>query len=501
MAGAAALTAIAGPAHAADYTPTPYPSTPLPTAEELHTLKRFTYGYTPAALRALRAAGGPQAWFLQQLNPALVTEAPEADIEDWWVSITASPETIVERDRSEVERAWRAVQNYSSYVTLKHIYSHRQVLHLMAEFWEDHFYIPKDDDGVFPFRIQFGHKMRDLALTSFEELLLASTTHPAMGVSLDNANSKKQAVNENLGRELLELHTVGQGQYSEDDVKASARILTGYRIDMWRTWAVTYDPAWHYVGAVKVMDFTHANSAPDGRPVVEAYLKYLAHHPATARRVVRKLAQRFVEDSPSEALVEDLAQVYLANGTQIKPVLEALFAAPAFWASANRKVRTPTDELAAIYRALGTKFARPTAEDSGANSFIWAASGLGAMPFSWPRPDGPPRTAAAWINPSRFLGSWDIHWGAAGGWWPSKETTWVAHSARLPQASISLSQLVDHLSRSFLGQASTPALVQAVSEATGYAPTTTITKDHGIVRWQMPYLLALVLNHPVFYLR
>ncbi|NHA00122.1 DUF1800 domain-containing protein [Nocardioides sp. W3-2-3] len=71
-------------------------------------------------------------------------------------------------------------------------------------------------------------------------------------------------------------------------MKASARILTGYRVDSWRTWAVSYDPGQHWTGPVKVMGFSHANSAPDGRPVVAAYLKYLAHHPLTARRVATK---------------------------------------------------------------------------------------------------------------------------------------------------------------------------------------------------------------------
>lgn len=497
--GGVAATGLAAPARAA--TPASYPATPIPNANELHTLRRWTYGYRLADLQALRAAGSPQAWFEQQLDPASISEAPGAETDDWWLSVHASPETILQRHYDEVEFGWEAMQNYMRFTMLKRINTRRPVLELMTEFWEDHLYIPRDDDGVWPFRADFGHTMRRLALTSFEELLLASTTHPAMGCSLDNARSQKKAINENLGRELLELHTVGQGQYSEDDVKASAKMLTGYRVEMWSSWRVYYHPEWHWTGPLQIMDFTHENSNSDGREATAAYLRYLAHHPATARRIAKKLAQRFVKDNPSEALISHLAAVYLAHDTQVKPVLRALFAHEDFWASKLAKVRTPTDEAAAMYRALGTVFAKPTADDSGANSFIWAASGLGALPWDHPRPDGPPRTNDAWVNPSRFLASWDIHWGAAGGWWPKKGTTWITPAQRLPQSSLTLAELVDHLSRLLTGEASTSALLDAICTATEEPATDVVNSSHPIVGWKMPLVLALILNQPHFYLR
>lgn len=501
VAGAGVVAATAGPAQAAGFDPMPYSATAIPNAAELHTLRRWTYGYTPAALAQLRGAGSPQAWFEAQLNPAAITESADAQNEAWWYCITASSDSIVQRDKDGVEPGWKAMQNYTRYAVLKRMTTNRPVLEYLAEFWEDHLYIPVHDDGVYPFRIDFGRKMRELALTSFEELLLASTTHPAMGCSLDNARSQKRAVNENLGRELLELHTVGQGQYSEDDVKNSAKILTGYRVEMWSTWKVSYDTTWHYVGPVQVMDFTHANASADGQAATAAYLSYLAHHPATARRICKKLAQRFIADEPSEALVQELTKVYLANDTQIKPVLRALFAHGDFWASAGQKVKNPTDELASVYRSIGVRFAQPSRDDAGANLFIWNASNLGYMPWSHPRPDGPPRRDDAWISPSRFLGSWDVHWGAAGGWGPSVETTWVASEARLPQASLSMGQLVDHLSRSMTGFPSSSKVLEACCIATDTTPTTTITSSHAVARWLMPNVLALVLNQPAYYLR
>lgn len=494
----------AAPAQAADsYAPTPFPATPVATDEELHVIRRWTYGYHPAALTAVRDAGGPRAWLEAQLTPQKVTESKKAaSLDSWWRCITAAPEDIVARDRDQTEPAWRAMAAYAGYALVRRQESNRQVLELMTEFWEDHFYIPINDDGVFPFRIAFGHRMRELALTSFEELLQASTVHPAMGCSLDNAGSTKRSVNENLGRELLELHTVGKSAgYDEDDVKASARLLTGYRVDMWRTWKSYYDPASHDTRPVRVLGFSHSNADADGRAAVRSYLSYLARHPSTAKRVARKLARRFVSDTPSAALVDHLAAVYLSNDTKITPVLRALFDHAEFWASSGAKVKTPTDELVSMNRALGVSFEKPTSQDTGAVHAHWMAGGIGAGPWSHPRPDGPPHDNDAWNSPSRFLASWDAHWTLSGGWWPTKDTTHIAAAKRLPKAQLSLGEFVDHVSRQLTGQASTETLLRAVCTATKLSPSAIVNAQHSIVRWQMPWVLALVLNQPQFYLR
>ena len=110
-------------------------------------------------------------------------------------------------------------------------------------------------------------------------MLAETTTHPAMLIFLSAATSTKRAPNENLGRELLELHTLGAGNYSEDDVKASARILTGWHVDLWETWAASYVKEDHWTGTVKVKGFKDKNRKGDGRELTKDYLRYLAHHP------------------------------------------------------------------------------------------------------------------------------------------------------------------------------------------------------------------------------
>ncbi|MBJ7358865.1 DUF1800 domain-containing protein [Nocardioides sp.] len=480
-------------------TPTLPPLTELPDPAALHLASRFTYGMTPALHAEMQAAGGAAAWFAAQLLPNTIADPVADGLQSWWASVDLDTATIVQRDKSGVEAGWEAMANYQRWCLLRRIYSKRQVLEVVTEFFESHLHVPVQDDGVYPFRAAYGKLIRSHALGRFDQMLVAAITHPAMGASLDNASSTKNAPNENLGRELLELHTVGRGHHTEDDVKSSARILTGYRVDMWRTWNVWYEPNSHWTGAVKVLDFTHPNAAADGRPVAEAYLTYLAHHPATATRLAKKLAQRFVSDSPSDALVAHLADVYLANQTAIVPVLRALVAHPEFAASAGGKVRTPTDDVVATYRALDVTVHRPVNDGSTANSILWQTSSIGQMPFGWARPDGPPENGAAWSSASRVLASFDSHYSMCGGWWPKQDASYhpVSHWVPLTGTqSMRFDALVDHLSRRLLCRQAGQRVVEACCLATGLAPGTAITPTHALVRWGMPVLLTTLLDSP-----
>jgi uncharacterized protein (DUF1800 family) len=372
----------------------------------------------------------------------------------------------------------------------------------MANFWEHHLHVPGDADGVALFRSDYGQMIRRHALGRFDDLLQEATTHPAMGVYLGNALSTKSAPNENLGRELLELHTVGRtAGYTEDDVKSSARILTGYRVDEWRTWNVWYDTNAHWTGPVSVLGFSDPNGSADGRAVTAAYLHYLAHHPSTAQRIARKLAVRFVADDPSSGLVDHLAQVYLANDTAVVPVLRALVASDEFAASADAKMRTPEEDVVATYRALGVQVHAPTTGGSAANAILWQTSDIGLRPFGWPRPDGRPDQADAWSSVSRMLSSFDVHYTMSGGWWPTVDAEYRAPAAWLPAASVTFGQLVDHLSSRLLGRPATDLLQTAAAQATGLSADEVITATHPLVRWEMPRLLTVFLDSPTHFTR
>jgi len=492
--------------HAATPTPTPTPIPVTPPsvldARSLHLLNRFTGGWTASLAAEVTAAGGIDRWFAAQLDPASIPDSFYASSADWWVSIKASTADLWARDRSGTEGIWVANANYERWSMLRRMYSRRQVLETMANFWEHHLHAPGDADGVALFRSDYGQVIRRHALGRFDTLLHAATTHPAMGVYLGNAVSTKRAPNENLGRELLELHTVGRAAgYTEDDVKSSARILTGYRVDMWRTWNVYYDPNAHWVGPVSVLGFSDANASADGQAVTAAYLSYLAHHPSTAQNIARKLAVRFVSDDPSPALVDHLAQVYLANDTAIVPVIRALVASAEFADSADTKVRTPDEDVVATYRALGVHVSAPTESGSTANAMLWQTTAIGMRPFGWTRPDGRPDRAEAWTSVSRMLNSFDIHYSMAGGWWPKKDAVYVQPAQRLPAAAVRFDAFVDHLSRKILGRPASALLQTAASQATGCTAEEVITVEHALVQWEMPRLITALLDGPTHFTR
>lgn len=497
-------TAIAGPAAAegpdqrvSGYRVRPYRRTKVVDTRTLHIVNRFTGGWTPALRSQIAAAGGVDRWFARQLAPASIPDTFHNTSVAWWTSNRLNAQQLWARDKAGTEGVWEANANYQRWSLVRRIHSERQVLETMAAFWEHHFHVPANGDAAGLFRAQYGRTIRGLALGRFDTLLNAVTTHPAMGCYLGNAQSTKKAPNENLGRELLELHTVSRAAgYTEDDVKASARILTGWRVDVWNTWNATYDTASHWTGPVKVLGFSHANAAADGRAVCTAYLNYLAHHPATARNIARKLAVRFVSDTPSAGLVEHLAQVYLANGTAIAPVLRALVTSAEFRARIGQKTRTPEEDVIASYRALGARVARPGSDGAAANAMLWQTANIGLTPFGWPRPDGRPDTAEAWSSVSRMLGSFAVHYNLSGGWWPKLGVAYRRPAQWLPQRRIRFDQFVDHLSRTILGKRSTPRLLQAACQAAGARPGTVITRSHGVIKWEMPRLLTVFLDNP-----
>ena len=329
-----------------------------------------------------------------------------------------------------------------------------------------------------------------------------------MLVYLDNSNSTAEHPNENLGRELLELHTVGIGNYTEDHVKDSARILTGWRVDTQQgnkapTWVPSYIPGDHAVGPVRVMDFADPNDDPDGRDLTRRYIGYLAHHPLTAHRIATKLVLKFVRDDVSAALVDRLAQVYLQNDTAIVPVLRALIDSAEFNASRGAKVRDATEDVVATWRVLGAQVRPPTSPQSAANTLLWQADNLGLMPFMWPRPDGAPLVNAPWCSPSRMIASFDMHHSMSGGWWPSAAQGMVYRDLRtwVPELPIRLDELIDHLSQQLLHQHATPVLMKACCRAVGYHPDEKITRRHPVRYYGIQPLLNTVLDSPDFFLR
>jgi hypothetical protein len=509
IAGGVALTAAPAQALGARrQKPQRYRGMKLLKSGERHLVSRFSYGITPGLASQVRAAGGARAWWEKQLKPSNVPDQFAGQLADWWPSLNTSPQDLWAQDKAGMMRAFGVCQDYQRYVLLRRIFSNRQVLEVMTEFWENHLNIPLNGEPYYLFRRAYGETLRAHAFGRYEDILFNAVTHPAMLVYLDNSNSTDQHPNENLGRELLELHSVGIGNYTEEHVKNAARILTGWRVDTQQgnrnpTWVASYIPEDHWVGPVQVMEFSDPNASADGRDVTRRLISYLAHHPATARRIATKLVVKFVRDDAPQSLVDRLAKVYLDNDTAMVPVLRALISSPEFAGAKRVKVRDATEDVVGTWRALGAQVRRPTDAQSAANTILWQADNLGMMPFMWPRPDGAPLSNAPWCTPSRVIASFDMHHSMAGAWWPNAAQGMVYRNARswVPQLPIRLDQLIDHLSQQLLHRHASTVLVKAGCKAVGYPMDEKLTKYHPVVNAGIPSLLMTILDSPDFFHR
>ncbi len=312
-------------------------------------------------------------------------------------------------------RLWRALE------------SPRQLEEVMVDFWFNHFNVFQGKNLM---RVMVGHyeqfAIRPFALGRFRDLLTATAHHPAMMYYLDNAASmaapqnaqatagnNNRGLNENYARELMELHTLGvDAGYEQKDVTELARMLTGWTIIPIRArpgMPIPPEVAASTPGKTDSMPGFWFNErvhdrgekvwlgnriAPSGKAEGDFALEFLAKHPATAKNISFKLAQYFVSDRPSVALVERLTKVFLQEDGQIIPVLRTLFNSDEFWATENRnaKYKTPYQYTLSAIRAIG---ASPTNLQNIMNTL----AGQGMPLFGCQTPDGYKNTEAAWLNP------------------------------------------------------------------------------------------------------
>lgn len=478
-------------------TSTLWPRTPT-LRQAHHLLSRFAHGATRAEVEALQR-DGCQAWWLGQIElgrtrpghaalPAVAAAGPQLGLtprqtRDWLKSLGR-------------EYGWDVMGQLTLVTLGLQVWSPAQLYESVVDFFANHLNVPNFTDGQAWARHGYDlDVIRRHAFGRFADMLVASTCHPAMLLYLDGASSTFDRINENLGRELLELHTVGlDAGFTETDVLNSARILTGLgRHD--RTSEFHYRPEWHWTGPVRVLDFSHSNAvAAEGESVAVAYLNHLARHPSTARRLARKLCVRYVSDTPPAGLVDQVARVYLAADTAILPMLETIVTSPAFWSSQRAKTRRPAENLAATIRILG---GAPAADMTKTlQTLHWMNGDTGNVPQTWPAPDGFPDVATSWRSSATLARTWSYHRGVAMNWWPGSIVVPPLTELYPTPGPTTSGEVIDALALRLLGGPLPATATAALQTFLGEPATTVLSRS--TLRWQLGQLVSLILDGPQF---
>ena len=319
--------------------------------------------------------------------------------------------------KQEVRDDYNAAVNARSMAALE---TNTPFIERLVHFWSNHFAISAQKPGVIELAGAFElEAIRPYVLGQFKDLLLAVETHPAMLIYLDQVKStgpnsaigqksaarhpdKQRGLNENLAREILELHTLGvRSGYSQIDVTEFARALTGWSVagndnnksTIEGTNGFAYRPAMHEPGSRNLLGKHYAQTE---KAQAQAMLLDLAVNPATAKHIATKLARHFVCDNPPDSLINKLAQAFIDSKGALTPVYQALIEAPEAWLATPQKFKTPWEWLISAMRGLGTQANKH-------HNVAQLLNQLGQPLWKPSSPAGYDDIAASWAAPNALL--------------------------------------------------------------------------------------------------
>jgi uncharacterized protein (DUF1800 family) len=413
----------------------------MQTATAAIAVNRFGLGARPGELESV---GDPARWLLRQLEaapPVLDDVSLRPSAETLTRAMELRRQAMAERrerkrraaDTDQVKTALKLPAVYRPvYVDEVHarfahaVATHRPFLERLTQFWSNHFAVSVDKVVVLGLAGAMEREaIRPHVAGNFTDLLLAVEKHPAMLLYLDNATSigpnskaasfvarrgqgRKVDINENLAREILELHTLGvNGGYTQADVTTFAQAISGWSVggqdngrrfarlgmENGRSGEFFFREPFHEPGAKRLLGKRFGD---DGVKQGEAILRDLAMRPQTARHVCTKLARHFIADDPPKAAVDRMTRAWLDSRADLRAVYEALIQSPDAWQAPFAKFKTPADYIHSAYRGLGI----PVREKRRA---LQGFEALGQRVLSPGSPAGWPDTSADWDGPSALL--------------------------------------------------------------------------------------------------
>lgn len=405
--------------------------------EGVRLLNRLTFGAVAGDLDRLRAVGAG-AFVREQLEgpapdlpPPVAARIEAMDIErlpllELLLSLEAqnkAANALADADAKKAaqgayQQRLNALGSEAAFrFILLALYGRDQLRSQMTWFWLNHFSV---FSGKANLRAMVGDyektAVRPRALGRFKDLVMATLTHPAMLRYLDNADNGAGRLNENYARELMELHTLGvDAGYTQGDVQELARILTGAGIAgsqdppkirpelqplLVRRGAFVFNPQRHDFGAKTLFSRAFRDG---GFSEIERAVDLLVRHPATGRRIARKLAVFFVDDDPDPALVADLADVFTRSEGDIAAVLARLFSSDAFRRSLGGKFKDPVQFVLSAVR-----LSYPDQIITNPQPIQGWIQRLGEPLFGRETPDGYGLSASDWAGPGQLAARFEV---------------------------------------------------------------------------------------------
>jgi uncharacterized protein (DUF1800 family) len=411
-----------------------------------HALNRLSFGPTPGQVDEVQRLGLAR-WIDQQLNPASINDSavqsrltplPDPPGIDRRAARNLSEEERMQMQRRARQATRQSVQALAAQKLTRAVYSDRQLEEVLVDFWFNHFNVFAGKGRTSAFIPDYElEAIRPHIWGSFRELLGATAKSPAMLFYLDNWLSadpnaaeelqrgnaaerlrrlgrlggagltpqqqqrlqqqqqqgpRRNGLNENYARELMELHTLGvDGGYTQQDIIEVARALTGWTLEGRQEGEFQFVARLHDRGEKKVLG--HTIRAGGGIEDGEQVLDIVAAHPSTARHIATKLVRRFVSDEPPPALVKTVAETFTRTKGNLREVVRTLITSPEFYAAEYRgaKVKTPLEFVVSGVRSTGRDVREP-------RQLLQALQQLGMAPYQCQPPTGYDDTAETWVS-------------------------------------------------------------------------------------------------------
>jgi uncharacterized protein (DUF1800 family) len=381
-------------------------------------LGKLANGFDPSE-RANYRRMGFKAWLGDQLNP----KKPENSfVQTSLANFVATNLSLAKTAKTFPYSAKNSLVTDELVQTtvLRRLYSSRQTFETLVEFFSD--LIPVSSTVYSISRIQYDRDViRAHALGNYPDMLLASSRAPGMLYYLNGATNTRSHPNENYGREILELFTVStKFPYTQADVVSAARVFSGIGWSR-TTMSLDVQPNKHYQGPISLLGWTNPNPGDTPAQILatsESLVRHLALLPATARAFSHRLARRFVSDTPSDALIESMAETYLKTKGHIPSVVKTMAFSKEFAESGGAKLKRPSEYLVSTVRALGLRLSGPIQPGDLTASSYFDGSPLKAIqrqlatqghePFKWPFPNGYPDVQDAWTTMTGQVQRWNL---------------------------------------------------------------------------------------------